>query len=184
MIISLNKYLPQPQVNLHNIFCKNIRDGCSTYFWLENWIGGSPPKLLYPRLGLEKARQGWVGSNTINDLIVLLNGSDVVDKLDAWEFNLNPTKVFMVSSLCWNIESYTLLSIEDNIRWNRFLRIKVNINTWRLYLDRLPTRHNLDARGIDFYSTRCAICDLDIETTHHLFVDCVLAVKLWDSVAV
>ncbi|PWA91227.1 hypothetical protein CTI12_AA092330 [Artemisia annua] len=106
------------------------------------------------------------------------------DKPDTWECNLNPTKVFTVSSIRWNIESYTLVSIEDNIRWNRFLPIKVNINTWRLYLDWLPTRHNLDARGIEVHSNRCAICDMDFETTHHLFVDCALAVKLWELIAV
>ena len=34
------------------------------------------------------------------------------------------------------------------------------------------------------HSTHCAIYDMDIEITHHLFVDCELAVKLWDSIAV
>ncbi|GJQ96385.1 reverse transcriptase domain, reverse transcriptase zinc-binding domain protein [Tanacetum coccineum] len=53
----------------------------------------------------------------------------------------------------------------------------------RLLLDRLPTRHNLDARGIDMHSTRCAICDEGIEATHHLFIDCMLASRIWSSVA-
>ncbi|GJX59890.1 RNA-directed DNA polymerase, eukaryota [Tanacetum coccineum] len=47
----------------------------------------------------------------------------------------------------------------------------------------LPTRHNLDAHGIDMHSTRCAICDEDIETTHHLFIDHTLASSIWSSVA-
>ncbi|GJR02297.1 putative RNA-directed DNA polymerase, eukaryota, reverse transcriptase zinc-binding domain protein [Tanacetum coccineum] len=188
LIISLNKYLPQPQVNLNKNFCKKIGDGCSTYFWSENWIGGSPLKLLYPRLYLletspsckvmercnnangPKTRSwawrrpisGGLEATQFNDLLVLLEGFDVVDKPDTWECNLNPTKVFTVLALRRNIESYTLLSTEDNIRWNRSLPIKVNIHTWRLSLDRLPTRYNLDACGIDVHSTRCAICDMDI----------------------
>ncbi|GJS21657.1 RNA-directed DNA polymerase, eukaryota [Tanacetum coccineum] len=50
-------------------------------------------------------------------------------------------------------------------------------------IERLPTRHNLDAHGIDMHSTRCAICDEDIETTHHLFIDHTLASSIWSSVA-
>ncbi|GJR56771.1 RNA-directed DNA polymerase, eukaryota, reverse transcriptase zinc-binding domain protein [Tanacetum coccineum] len=160
-IISLNKYLPQPQVNLNNIFYKKNGDGCSTYFWSENWIGGSPLKLLYPRLYLLETSQsfkvmkrcnnangqktrswawrrlirGGLEATQFNDLLVLLEGFDVVDKPNTSECNLYPTKVFTVSALRRNIESYTLLSTKDNIRWNYSLPIKVNIHTWRLSLD-------------------------------------------------
>ncbi|GJT81002.1 reverse transcriptase [Tanacetum coccineum] len=54
---------------------------------------------------------------------------------------------------------------------------------WKTGFGWLPTRHNLDARGIDMHSTRCAICDEGIETTHHLFIDCMLASRIWSSVA-
>ncbi|GJU01006.1 hypothetical protein Tco_1111344 [Tanacetum coccineum] len=85
----------------------------------------------------------------------LLEGFETKDKCDIWEYSLNPSKVFTVSSFRKNIEFYTLLSNEDHIRSNRLLPTKVNINSWRLLLDRLPTRHNLDARGID-----CTLLDV------------------------
>ncbi|GKA25907.1 hypothetical protein Tco_0712016 [Tanacetum coccineum] len=104
-------------------------------------IGGSPLKLLYPRLYLletspsckvmercnnangPKTRSwawrrpisGGLEATQFNDLLVLLEGFNVVDKPDTWECNLNPTKVFTVLALRRNIESYTLLSLEDNI---------------------------------------------------------------------
>ncbi|PWA33959.1 hypothetical protein CTI12_AA623660 [Artemisia annua] len=62
------------------------------------------------------------------------------------------------------------------------LPIKVNINTWRLCFDRLPTRCNLDARGVDLDSTRCPICDGDLESSQHLFVECLVASSLWKIV--
>ncbi|PWA81239.1 reverse transcriptase zinc-binding domain-containing protein [Artemisia annua] len=67
-------------------------------------------------------------------------------------------------------------------RWNKNLPIKINVHTWRLYLDRLPTRCNLDSRGIDLHSSRCPVCDGDIETAQHLFIDCPIASGLWRMV--
>ncbi|GKA86090.1 F-box domain containing protein [Tanacetum coccineum] len=71
----------------------------------------------------------------------------------------------------------------QEVRWNKNLPIKVNIHTWRLFLDRLPTRYNLDIRGIDLDSTRCPICDNGIETANHVFMDCSVAIGVWDSIS-
>lgn len=53
---------------------------------------------------------------------------------------------------------------------------------WRLYLDRLPTRCNLDSQGIDLHSSRCLVCDGDIEMAQHLFIDCTMTIGLWRMV--
>nr|GEU50440.1 reverse transcriptase domain, reverse transcriptase zinc-binding domain protein [Tanacetum cinerariifolium] len=45
--------------------------------------------------------------------------------------------------------------------------------------DRLPTRSNLDARGIDLDSLRCPVCKDDIESTPHLFVGYTVAADIW-----
>ncbi|GJS73079.1 RNA-directed DNA polymerase, eukaryota, reverse transcriptase zinc-binding domain protein [Tanacetum coccineum] len=80
------------------------------------------------------------------------------------------------------IECKILATTEEETRWNKMLPIKVNINTWRLCLDRLPTRCNLDARGVDLDSTRCPICDEDLESSQHLFLECLVASSLWQMV--
>ena len=67
-------------------------------------------------------------------------------------------------------------------RWNNALPIKINISSWRIFLERLPTRANLDRRGIDLHSTRCPVCDNDIETEVHLFISCEVAKEVWSKV--
>ena len=81
------------------------------------------------------------------------------------------------------IEGCILESGVDNIRWNKSVPFKINIHSWRLSNNRLPTRINLDARGIDLHSVRCPICDEDVETSQHLFIDCIVASRLWSMIA-
>ncbi|GJX08469.1 RNA-directed DNA polymerase, eukaryota, reverse transcriptase zinc-binding domain protein [Tanacetum coccineum] len=51
-----------------------------------------------------------------------------------------------------------------------------------LCLDRIPTQCNLDKRGIELDSLRCTVCDDALETSQHLWVDCVVARNVWDMV--
>ncbi|GKD89738.1 RNA-directed DNA polymerase, eukaryota, reverse transcriptase zinc-binding domain protein [Tanacetum coccineum] len=48
--------------------------------------------------------------------------------------------------------------------------------------ERLPTRSNLDRRGIDLHSTRCPVRDNDIETEAHLFITLEVAIDIWTKV--
>ncbi|GJY89742.1 RNA-directed DNA polymerase, eukaryota, reverse transcriptase zinc-binding domain protein [Tanacetum coccineum] len=67
-------------------------------------------------------------------------------------------------------------------RWNKFLPAKVNILVWRIMNKRVPTRVNLDKRGIDLDYVRCPLCDDDIETEDHLFALCSIAKDVWKEV--
>lgn len=74
---------------------------------------------------------------------------------------LLPTKTKNLPSLAWLavwVFNMYLLTQDDQIRWNKDLPIKVIIHSWRLRFDRLPTRFNLDMRGIDLHSTRSPVC--------------------------
>ncbi|PWA43590.1 reverse transcriptase zinc-binding domain-containing protein [Artemisia annua] len=77
------------------------------------------------------------------------------------------------------IENSMFGSQLETVYWNKYVPIKVNIHNWRLRLDRLPTRCNLDTRGIDLHSTRCPLCDEALETAQHLFVECMVAKDIW-----
>ncbi|GKF18083.1 RNA-directed DNA polymerase, eukaryota, reverse transcriptase zinc-binding domain protein, partial [Tanacetum coccineum] len=48
---------------------------------------------------------------------------------------------------------------------------------------RLPTRANLDYRGIDLDSVRFPMCDDAIETEEHIFVSCSIAKDTWKCIA-
>ncbi|GJW85332.1 tRNA isopentenyltransferase [Tanacetum coccineum] len=117
------------------------------------------------------------------DLVGLLNNFIPSDLPDSWTFSFDNSNTFTVRSMRRLIEGNTLLSQADTIRWNATLPIKVNIHTWRATIDRLPTRYNLDARGIDLDSTRCPICDGCVETSEHLFIDCTVARGLWKMIS-
>nr|GEX16080.1 RNA-directed DNA polymerase, eukaryota, reverse transcriptase zinc-binding domain protein [Tanacetum cinerariifolium]GEX35625.1 RNA-directed DNA polymerase, eukaryota, reverse transcriptase zinc-binding domain protein [Tanacetum cinerariifolium] len=60
-------------------------------------------------------------------------------------------------------------------RWNKLVPIKVNVAYRRNENQRIPTRVDLDYRGIDLHSIRCLVCDDDLETEEHILVKCVVA---------
>ncbi|GKC54339.1 RNA-directed DNA polymerase, eukaryota, partial [Tanacetum coccineum] len=53
----------------------------------------------------------------------------------------------------------------------------------RLLLNKLPSRVNLDRKGIDVVSILCPICQEDVETANHIFFTCEMAKELWALMA-
>ncbi|GJX64282.1 RNA-directed DNA polymerase, eukaryota, reverse transcriptase zinc-binding domain protein [Tanacetum coccineum] len=51
-------------------------------------------------------------------------------------------------------------------------------NSNRLVLNKLPTRVNLERKGIDVDSTLCPICGEDVETVNYIFSSCEMAKDL------
>ena len=80
------------------------------------------------------------------------------------------------------IDSKTLVVDHSSTRWNALVPIKVNIFTWRLTLNKIPTRDNFDKRGIDIHSLICPVCDMEIETVSHLFFSCQMAQDIWKNI--
>ncbi|GJY91591.1 putative RNA-directed DNA polymerase [Tanacetum coccineum] len=207
-ILALGKHLSQLNINPHSVFFRKIGDGCTFKFWDDAWFGNLTLKSIFPRLyqleiykdccvaercnisyGTHSRSWAWrrtirdgMESSQLNGLLSLLASFDLTNATDYWEFTLSNSKVFFVSAMRKYIECKILATTEEEIHWNRMLPIKVNINTWRLFFDRLPTRCNLDARGVDLDSTRCPICDEDHESSQHLFVECLVASSLWQMV--
>ena len=50
----------------------------------------------------------------------------------------------------------------------------------RLSIDKLPTRVNLDARGIDIPSVLCPICGECTESASHLFFECSFVTQVYN----
>ncbi|GKV04507.1 hypothetical protein SLEP1_g16659 [Rubroshorea leprosula] len=63
----------------------------------------------------------------------------------------------------------------------RLVPSKVSIFGWRLCLDRLPTRRNLQKRGVTFQedNTTCGLCKKGVEEVDHLFCTCMEAWVVW-----
>ncbi|GKC02796.1 RNA-directed DNA polymerase, eukaryota, reverse transcriptase zinc-binding domain protein [Tanacetum coccineum] len=90
---------------------------------------------------------------------------------------------FSVASTCGFIDDVILDVDYVATRWNRLVPTKVNVLFWRLNLNRIPTRVNLDRRGIDIGLVLCPVCDHDVETSNNLFFSYEMAVDLWVLVA-
>lgn len=81
-----------------------------------------------------------------------------------------------------HITAMSTILFSSPTRWNKILPLKINIFTWRTLNRRLPTRSNLDSRGIDLHSIRCPLCDDAIESEEHLFVYCKTAKETWSNI--
>nr|GEX03166.1 hypothetical protein [Tanacetum cinerariifolium] len=90
---------------------------------------------------------------------------------------------FSVASARNHIDALTLDVSSSVTRWNKAIPIKINVFLWRLLLNKLATRINLDRRGIDLDSTLCPLCMEDVETANHLFFSCDIASALWNKFA-
>ncbi|GKE07560.1 RNA-directed DNA polymerase, eukaryota, reverse transcriptase zinc-binding domain protein [Tanacetum coccineum] len=106
----------------------------------------------------------------------------VTNDQDKWVCLIDQSRCFMVKGIrTLIINSYNNLSSTPT-KWNKLVPIKVNILCWRIDNRRLPTRVNLDKRGIDLDSVRCPVCDNDLETEEHILVKCNVANSVWIEV--
>ena len=85
-------------------------------------------------------------------------------------------------------EGYKRLSLEPAAAdrlckkvWHPGNITKVNIFTWILMHHKLLTAKNLRKRGI-VSPSRCALCNMEEETTSHIFLQCKISLKFWKSV--
>ncbi|GKB14899.1 reverse transcriptase domain, reverse transcriptase zinc-binding domain protein, partial [Tanacetum coccineum] len=113
---------------------------------------------------------------------------------DTWVCSIDSSRIFSVKgmrklisnslnvsyppTISWN----NLVPKKPTISWNNLVPKKVNITSWRVVMQRMPTRSNLSNRDIDLDSVLCPICNEEIETEEHLFVKCEIAKKTWTEV--
>nr|GEV25079.1 RNA-directed DNA polymerase, eukaryota [Tanacetum cinerariifolium] len=81
--------------------------------------------------------RGGVESTQWEEILDLLNSIILSSMADRWVWTLHGG---------------------EPTNWCTLIPIKVNVISWRISLDKLPTRMNLDARYIDVPSVLCPIC--------------------------
>ncbi|GJT58545.1 RNA-directed DNA polymerase, eukaryota, reverse transcriptase zinc-binding domain protein [Tanacetum coccineum] len=101
---------------------------------------------------------------------------------DQWECTVMDSRVFTVKGLRTHIIAMSNNTLSNPTRWNKILPLKINIFSWRTSNTRLPTRLNLDIRGVDLHTIRCPICDDALESEERIFVYCELAKETWRGV--
>jgi hypothetical protein len=111
---------------------------------------------------------------------------------DRWIWLINPDETFSVKS------TYIFLAeelrrtedIDEDLRrvlnqiWESTTPSKVIAFSWQLLLDRIPTRNNLEGRGIVMVEEpwECVGCVGSVETSSHLFLLCPSALKVWREI--
>jgi hypothetical protein len=111
---------------------------------------------------------------------------------DSWNWLPDSEGIFSVKS------SYILLSSELltdlvvdgdllvalNHIWESPAPSKVIAFSWQLLYDRVPTRRNLESRGLMLVDTpwECLGCVGKVETSLHLFLHCPCAMRVWCEV--
>nr|GEY82698.1 RNA-directed DNA polymerase, eukaryota, reverse transcriptase zinc-binding domain protein [Tanacetum cinerariifolium] len=128
----------------------------------------------YPRGGIEKSQFDMLCSN--------LADVTLPHSRDRWVWNLDPIGDFSVKSVRDFIDDLMLPNEGTATRWIKYIPLKINIFSWRVYLDKLPTRANISLRGIDIPNIMCHICNSSVESSDHLFFSCKLAKDLFKKV--
>nr|GEY66539.1 RNA-directed DNA polymerase, eukaryota, reverse transcriptase zinc-binding domain protein [Tanacetum cinerariifolium] len=165
MWIKVTKHLTEKSINLLSLCKRKVGDGSSISFWDDDWCGDRPLKLQFPRVyALDDAK-----SCTVVERLRLLDWFLVFRRPPRGARGFIDDVILDVDYVATG--------------WNRLVHAKVNVFFWRLNLNKIPTRVNVDKRGVDIGSVLCPIYGRDVETSNHLFFSCEMAVDLWVLVA-
>nr|GEV31949.1 RNA-directed DNA polymerase, eukaryota [Tanacetum cinerariifolium] len=176
---------------------KRVGDGRCTSFWEDIWISGASLRVSFPRLytlelnkqvsvaeklgaplsvvsfrwgvrdGIE--RQQW------SDMVSLVGSVTLSPSKDRWSCELSGDGAFKVKVVRKLLDDMFLPSQPVATRWVKYIPIKVNIFAWRARRDCLPTRSNLNRRGVVLDLTLCPKCSSDEENIHHVLFQCEIA---------
>ncbi|XP_071704229.1 uncharacterized protein [Rutidosis leptorrhynchoides] len=103
---------------------------------------------------------------------------------DFWSWKYHSSGRFSTKSL---VDILVELSVANQATptptiTNSLLPQKIGIFIWRAVRNKLPVRTELDIRGIDLHTSRCPICDDDIENLQHTLLKCKFASDVWDRI--
>ncbi|PWA69064.1 RNA-directed DNA polymerase, eukaryota, Reverse transcriptase zinc-binding domain protein [Artemisia annua] len=106
--------------------------------------------------------------NGLMDLLCFRHGTGE----DGWNFLLSNSNLFSVKSVRVAIDKCGIVSTSRPTRWSSLIPSKFLIFVWRAERNRIPTRVELDLKGIDIPSILCPICDNELETVDHILAKC------------
>ncbi|GJT46465.1 RNA-directed DNA polymerase, eukaryota [Tanacetum coccineum] len=94
---------------------------------------------------------------------------------DRWYWDLNGDGEFMVKDVRNLLDEAVLPHADYPTRWVKYIPIKINIFAWKISLDRIPSKINLQKKGVSMEYNFCSICDEDVEDISHIMFKCEMA---------
>ncbi|GKE77969.1 RNA-directed DNA polymerase, eukaryota, partial [Tanacetum coccineum] len=178
--------------------CKiRIGNGRSTSFWKDLWIGDCRLCDKFPRLyaldvnkecsvmskmsdsftsSFRRVIRGGIESTQLSDIMSILGSVILSSNEDTYFWDLNGDGDFRVKDVRNLIDETFLPKDVSPTRWVKSIPIKVNIFTWNVSLDRLPTQFNLVSRGVPVPSFSCPSCNIVQEDLGHTLFSCNLVI--------
>ncbi|GJS93148.1 RNA-directed DNA polymerase, eukaryota [Tanacetum coccineum] len=127
---------------------------------------------------LRRSVRGGVESSQLAFLQTYIEGTLLSNMEDRWVWDLNGEGVFRVKDVRILLDECFLPKAPTATRWVKYVPIKINVFAWKVFLDRLPTRSNLQHRGVLVSDLLCPLCSSAQEDSSHLFFSCRLATDI------
>ncbi|GJS02177.1 RNA-directed DNA polymerase, eukaryota [Tanacetum coccineum] len=163
MVKTWDEVISKLKTRLSKWKCKALSIG-GRLTLLKDWFSGVYSKTsFFVRGGIEAQQlahlQNLVGTS-------ILSNSD-----DRWVCNLKGVGLgpFQVKNIRCLLVNF-LPNDPVATRWVKFIPIKINVFAWRVYLDRLPTRLNLNRRNIQVLDQSCPVCKATAESLIYFFL--------------
>ncbi|GJX41700.1 RNA-directed DNA polymerase, eukaryota [Tanacetum coccineum] len=121
---------------------------------------------------------GGVESSQLALLQTYIEGKLLSNMEDRWVWDLNGEGVFRVKDVRILLDECFLPKALTATRWVKYVPIKINVFAWKIFLDRLPTRSNLQHRGVLVSDLLCPPCSSAQEDSSHLFFSCSLVTDI------
>ncbi|GJU11327.1 RNA-directed DNA polymerase, eukaryota, reverse transcriptase zinc-binding domain protein [Tanacetum coccineum] len=129
-----------------------------------------------------KARSG-IEEMQLNSLAEISRMTTLVPCKDHYVWTLESDGVFSVASIRKEIDGNRFQDVSLPTRWVKSVPIKVNIIAWKVKSNALPTRFNISRRGMDIDSIVCPICNAGVESTNHIFFQCVVVRQIMRKIS-
>ncbi|GKE29718.1 RNA-directed DNA polymerase, eukaryota [Tanacetum coccineum] len=127
---------------------------------------------------LRRPVRGGSESSQLSLLQEYIEGTILSSLEDRWVWDLNGEGVFCVKDVRNLLDDVFLPKAPIATRWIKYVPIKLNVFAWKVHLNRLPTRVNLQHRGVLVSDPSCPICHSEDEDLAHLFFRCSLVTDI------
>nr|GEV53650.1 ribonuclease H-like domain-containing protein [Tanacetum cinerariifolium] len=108
------------------------------------------------------------------DLNSLQESVSLSQSHDRWFCDLTGDGEFRVKEVRNFLDNLFIPSHFQSTRWVKYIPIKINVFAWRARRDYLPTRANINRRGIILDSSTCHLCQSYEEDINHVLFRCEL----------